>query len=76
MFARRIRQQLQEAAEQRDYPLFKQLAAEVIAGAETSGNTEDAVADTQFTNDMFVIAAEAAIEVCSDALVELLDRRD
>jgi hypothetical protein len=65
MFARRIRGQLQQAAAERDYREMRKLAEDVKRGAETSGNVEDAVADTRFTPDLFVIAAEAAIEVAS-----------
>jgi len=63
MFARRIRGQLQLMTAERDYNGLKSLSEEVISGAEVSGNTEDAVSDTRFTPDLFVIAAEAAIEV-------------
>lgn len=63
MFARKVRGQLQRAAAERDYASMKQLAEEVKKGAETSGHSEDAVADTRYTPDLFVIAAEAAIEV-------------
>ena len=63
MFARRIRRQLQGAAAERDYGMMKALAAEVMKGAETSSHVEDAVTDTKFTPDLYVIASEACIEV-------------